>query len=84
MTETTLFGSLYRGDFVHQDQEENMSNLKEIEQRHGRDRWKDALFIAAALLLTAISIGSVTSKAAGSVHRGEWGVAFQETPEILR
>ena len=84
MTETTLFGSLYRGDFVHQDQEENMSNLKEIEQRHGRDRWKDALFIAAALLLTAISIGSVTSKAAGSVHRGEWSVAFQETPEILR
>jgi hypothetical protein len=82
VTATTPFGIFYRGDFV--DQEEHMSNLKEIEQRHGRDRWKDALFIAAALLLTALSIGSVTSKAAGSVHRGEWSVAFQETPEILR
>jgi hypothetical protein len=43
-----------------------MSTLNEIAQRHGRDRWKDALFIGAALLLTALSIGSVTSKAAGS------------------
>ncbi len=42
-----------------------MSNLKEIEHRHGRDRWKDAVFIVAAVLLTALSIGSVTSKAAG-------------------
>ena len=38
-----------------------MSNLNEIKQRHGRDRWKDAVFIAAAVLLTAVSIGSVTS-----------------------
>jgi hypothetical protein len=43
-----------------------MSTLNEIAHRHGRDRWKDALFIGAALLLTALSIGSVTSKAAGS------------------
>lgn len=43
-----------------------MSTLKEIAQRHGRDRWKDALFIGAAVLLTALSIGSVTSKAAGT------------------
>lgn len=42
-----------------------MSNLNEIQVRHGRDRWKDAIFIVAAVLLTAVSIGSVTSKAAG-------------------
>jgi hypothetical protein len=39
--------------------------LNEIAHRHGRDRWKDAVFILAAVLLTALSIGSVTSKAAG-------------------
>ncbi len=61
-----------------------MSNLKEIEVRHGRDRWKDALFIGAALLLTALSIGAVTSKAAGSIHRADWSVAMVETPELLR
>lgn len=42
-----------------------MSNLNEIAHRHGRDRWKDAVFIVAAVLLTALSIGSVTSQAAG-------------------
>lgn len=42
-----------------------MSNLNEIAHRHGRDRWKDAVFIGLAVLLTALSIGSVTSKAAG-------------------
>ena len=33
-------------------------SLNEIKTRHGRDRWKDGLFICAALLLTALSIGS--------------------------
>ena len=42
-----------------------MSNLTEIAHRHTRDRWKDAVFIVTAVLLTALSIGSVTSKAAG-------------------
>ncbi len=42
-----------------------MGNLTDIARRHLRDRWRDALFIGAAVLLTAISIGSVTSKAAG-------------------
>lgn len=49
-----------------------MSHLKEIEQRHGRDRWRDALFIGAAALLIALSIGSVTSQAAGKPHQHEW------------
>ena len=61
-----------------------MSNLNEIAHRHGRDRWKDALFIAAALLLTAVSIGSVTSKAQGSVSQAKWEVSMTETPELLR
>jgi hypothetical protein len=61
-----------------------MSNLNEIAHRHGRDRWKDAVFIAAALLLTAISIGSVTSKAQGSVQQAKWEVSMTETPELLR
>ena len=61
-----------------------MSNLNEIAHRHGRDRWKDALFIGVALLLTALSIGSVTSKAAGSTTHKQWEVAVVESPELLR
>ena len=41
-----------------------MSKLDDtVKVRHGRDRWKDALFIGAAVLVTALSIGAVTSKA---------------------
>ena len=61
-----------------------MSNLNEIKNRHGQDRWKDLVFIVAAVLLTAISIGSVTSKAAGSTTQHKWEVAVTETPELLR
>ena len=42
-----------------------MGNLKEIETRHGWDSWRDAVFIIAAVVLTALSISAVTSKAAG-------------------
>lgn len=60
-----------------------MSDLKEIvKTRHGRDRWKDAIFIAGAVLLTALSIGSVTSKAAGRTHAKTWELnvqAFQDS-----
>jgi hypothetical protein len=55
-----------------------MSTLHEIAHRHVRDRWKDALFIGAALLLTALSIGSVTSKAAGS-SSSKWTVTVVES-----
>jgi hypothetical protein len=51
-----------------------MSNLNEIKERHGRDRWKDAVFIAAAVLLTALSLGAVTSKAAGKPTDRQWQV----------
>lgn len=62
---------------------ETMSNLNEIQVRHGRDRWKDALFIVAAVLLTAVSIGSVTSKAAGRPTEHKWQLTVTEgTPEV--
>jgi hypothetical protein len=57
-----------------------MSNLKEIQVRHGWDRWKDAAFIAAALLMTALALGSVTSRAVGSVSPRSWGVSVIESP----
>ena len=49
-----------------------MSNLNEIKERHGWDRWKDAGFIAAAVVLTALAIGSVTSKAVGKAGEHRW------------
>ncbi len=55
-----------------------MGNLNQIENRHGRDRWKDALFIVAAALLTALSIGSVTSKAAGHPTEHKWSLSVVE------
>jgi hypothetical protein len=64
-----------------------MSTLNEIAHRHGMDRWKDALFIGVALLLTALSIGSVTSKAAGS-NEVKWKqssvAVFESDLEVLR
>lgn len=66
-----------------------MGNLNEIKERHGRDRWKDAGFIAAAVLLTALAIGSVTSKAAGTPSQSQFAgrdsvTVFESTPEIQR
>jgi hypothetical protein len=62
-----------------------MGNLNEIKHRHDRDRWKDAVFIIAAVLLTALSIGSVTSKAAGKPSDHQWQLSVTETaPEIAR
>jgi hypothetical protein len=62
-----------------------MSNLKEIQNRHGWDRWKDAAFIGAALLMTALALGSVTSKAAGKAPTHQWTVTVIESNvEIAR
>jgi hypothetical protein len=62
-----------------------MSNLKEtIKARHGRDGWRDALFIVAAVLLTALSIGSVTSKAQGHTTQHAWTLTVNETPDLAR
>jgi hypothetical protein len=56
-----------------------MSNLQRIEQRHRPDRWRDLIFVAAAILLTALSIGSLTSKAAGSVSEPQWTLTVLES-----
>ena len=52
-----------------------MSHLTEIAERHRPDRWQDMIFIVGALLLMALSIGSLTSQAAGPV----WGVTVIES-----
>jgi len=51
-----------------------MSNLNQIAHRHGRDRWKDAVFIGFAVLLTALSIGATTSKGVGKPVEHSWSV----------
>lgn len=62
-----------------------MGNLNEIKVRHGRDHWKDAVFIVAAVLLAAVSIGSVTSKTAGKPREHQWKVTvIESSPEIVR
>jgi len=53
-----------------------MSNLNQIANRHGRDRWKDAVFIGAAVLLTALSIGATTSKGVGKTVEHSWSVVL--------
>lgn len=60
-----------------------MENLNNVATRHGRDRWKDALFIVAAVVLTALSIGSVTSKAAGKSSQKQWSLTVNEPPIVL-
>ena len=61
-----------------------MSNLTDIAKRHLRDRWRDALFIAAAVVLTALSIGSVSSKAAGDGPHHQWSLTVVEKPELAK
>lgn len=60
-----------------------MGNLNEIKHRHDRDRWKDAVFIVAAVLLTALSIGSVTSKAAGKPSEKQWKLSVVESNPVI-
>jgi hypothetical protein len=62
-----------------------MSHLTQIERRHGKDRWKDAGFVVIAALLIALSIGAVTSRAAGKPSRHVWTVEVVESPvEIVK
>lgn len=61
-----------------------MSNLKEIENRHGKDSWKDVGFILAAVLLIAVWAGTWTSAAAGK-PLPHWTVQVIESPvQIVR
>ena len=61
-----------------------MNKLNQIKERHRRDGWRDAVFIALALVLTALSIGSVTSKAAGHPSVRPWSVTVIENPELAK
>ncbi len=56
-----------------------MSNLQSIAQRHRPDRWSDMIFLAGAVLLTALSVGSLTSRAVGSVSERQWTVTVLES-----
>jgi len=56
-----------------------MSNLHLIAQRHRPDRWSDMIFLAGAVLLTALSLGTITSRAVGSVTAHQWTVTVLES-----
>ena len=56
-----------------------MSHLNEIAERHRPDRWTDIIFIVGAVLLTALSIGSLTSKAAGTAPEHQWTLTVLES-----
>jgi hypothetical protein len=55
-----------------------MGHLNYIAARHRPDRWTDIIFIVGAVLLTALSIGSLTSKAVGSVPVHQWTLTVLE------
>jgi hypothetical protein len=57
-----------------------MSNLEDIKTRRNPDRWKDAVFIGVAVVLTALSIGSVAQRTA----RPQWSLTVIENPELAR
>lgn len=61
-----------------------MSSLNQIAQRHGWDRWKDIVFIGAAALLIALSIGAVTSQGAGKAPDHQWTVTMVENPDLAK
>jgi hypothetical protein len=56
-----------------------MSYLHLIQQRHRPDRWRDIIFVMGAVLLAALSIGSLTSKAAGQVTQRQWTLTVLES-----
>jgi len=56
-----------------------MSYLAQIEERHRPDHWRDMIFIVGALLLTALSVGSLTSQAAGRAAEHPWSVTVIES-----
>ena len=61
-----------------------MEKLSEVPDRHRGDRWKDGVFIAAAVLLIALSLGLVTSRLAGKSVEHKWTVQVEEHPELVR
>ena len=57
-----------------------MTNLTQIERRHRRDRLKDAGFVLIAGMLIALSVGAVSSMAAGKPIRHMWSLTVVESP----
>jgi len=55
-----------------------MGKLQQIEARRGADRWRDVVFIGAAVILTALSVGAVTSQAVGKASNN-WSVQVIES-----
>jgi hypothetical protein len=53
-------------------QEHVMTDLSNIVKRHDHDGWRDVVFIATAVLLTALSIGATTSKGVGKPPTHTW------------
>ena len=60
------------------------NSLTNIEVRHERDAWKDVAFIVLAVVMTALAIGSVTSKAAGHAPDHQWSLSVVENPELAK
>jgi hypothetical protein len=56
-----------------------MTHLNQIASRHRPDRWTDIIFIVGAVLLTALSIGSLTTKARGPVTDRPWTLTVLES-----
>jgi hypothetical protein len=52
--------------------------MNQIENRHKRDSWRDVMFIGAAVLLIALSIGAV-SKVSGKPFEKQWTVTVVES-----
>jgi hypothetical protein len=50
------------------------SHLTRIAHRHDRDRWRDLIFIGAAVLVTSLAIGATTSKGIGEATAHQWSV----------
>jgi hypothetical protein len=53
--------------------------MSEVKHRHERDSWKDALFVGFVVLVTALSVGSVTSKAQGKAANSPWTVTVVDS-----
>jgi hypothetical protein len=66
------------------DEPKERPSLVDMKLRHGGDGWRDAIFIVLAVLLVALSIGSVTSKAAGHAPEHQWSVTVIENPELAK
>lgn len=57
-----------------------MSNLTQIADHQRRSRWRDAAFIVAAVVLTALSIGSVAHRTKAPT----WSLTVIENPQLAR